>query len=60
MTWGHQHARARIPARAERSHCCGSAHLTQEGAPAQGQGPGICGGWTVSYTHLTLPTICSV
>eukprot|EP00969_Alexandrium_andersonii_P192698 8512226-Alexandrium_andersonii.AAC.1 len=22
--------------------------------------PGMAGTWTVSYTHLTLPTICSV
>eukprot|EP00975_Prorocentrum_lima_P042159 8858828-Prorocentrum_lima.AAC.1 len=40
---------------------CGSPGLWQGGDPrAAASGTRLCGRHPVSYTHLTLPTICSV
>ena len=36
------------------------ASLTAVGAPQRGQAVAVLGTWSVSYTHLTLPTIYSV
>ena len=34
--------------------------LVEDVGPDRMEVPGPMGDWTVSYTHLTLPTICSV